>query len=139
ASMRSTTNGPTQDMFVWNGRLVVGNLGGIAADFDHLVNVHGMGLFDGTHWSAPPQTLRADYRVFGTFQSDLIAVGWGISVDGTSITRVARWNGTSWSGFGPNGPDAGTSVQEYHGGLYIAHEPYGANSYAGLAHWNGSG
>jgi hypothetical protein len=139
ASMRSTTNGETQDMFVWNGQLVVGSAGGIAADFDHLVRVHGMGLFDGTHWSAPPQTLRAYYRVFGTFQSDLIAVGSGVSVDGTSITQVARWNGTAWSGFGPNGPDYGTGVQEYHGGIYIAHEPsYPPNSYAGLAHWNGS-
>src|SRR5262249_4332916 len=78
----------------------------------------------------------AQYKYFGELNGDLIVIGGSLSVAGTGIRNVARWNGVSWSGLGTP-PDFPYAVQDFHGDLYIAFDGSlgGATSIAG---WNGA-
>jgi FlgD Ig-like domain len=62
--------------------------------------VNGLASFDGTTWTALGVGLNEPAAVYdvATYHGDLIASGSEIDVAGSH--SVARWNGSSWSGFG---------------------------------------
>ncbi|MEQ1831770.1 MAG: hypothetical protein ABL977_01860, partial [Candidatus Eisenbacteria bacterium] len=134
--MLSPVGGSISDMTVWDGKLVLGMSAGISAERDHYVSTFGLGVWDGQHWSMFGQGVFGQYRFFGNYQGDLVVVGGTVSIRGTTISRVARWNGTAWSGFGTGAPESGISATEYHGALYVTAES--DFSYNGIARWDGT-
>src|SRR5205823_629490 len=54
-----------------------------------------------------------------------------------AISRVARWNGSAWSGFGTNAPDWVGSVQEFHNQLYVGVQQV-AGDPEGIRRWDGT-
>ncbi len=134
--MLSPVGGSISDMTVWNGKLVLGMTAGISAERDHYVSTFGLGVWDGQHWSMFGQGVFGQYRFFGNYQGDLVVVGGTVSIRGTTISRVARWNGTAWSGFGTGAPESGISAIEYHSDLYVTTES--DFNYNGIARWDGT-
>jgi len=135
ASMKSP-NGPIHSMLNWNGNLVVAGAFGLVADSDHYEYARGVGAFDGTSWTPlGGSAVLAQYRVLASWGGDLIVGGYSLSITGTPIQRMARWNGTTWNALGSNAPDFVDAMQEFQGDLY-ATEQLGA--FNGLAKWNGT-
>jgi hypothetical protein len=130
--MLSPEGGDITDLISWNGKLIFGGAPQMAADHDHFVFCPGIGAWDGTHWSALGSSFfRTTAKYFGTYQGDLVAVGYS-----GNLGYVGRWNGTAWSKFGTNPPQYGLAAQEYHNDLYVGHE-FEDGPTDGIARWDG--
>ncbi len=72
----------------------------------------------------------------------LVAAGLFTTAGGTSASRIAKWNGTSWSTFGTNITFNGAikALAVYNGDLYIggSFTQIGTAAIPGIARWNGS-
>jgi hypothetical protein len=107
---------------------------------------NGLAKWNGTAWtpvgaglvsSATGNPAGHALRVVG---SDLVLAGEFTAVNGVACNRIARWNGTAWSPYGP-GFDGAVSSVEVHGGQLVAAGSYsfsGASVVQGPARWNGS-
>jgi len=106
--------------------------------------------WDGLAWSALPATVSGTIRALAAFDDGtgggpaLYATG-SVGVDGTSISRVARWDGASWSSLGVVSPvvggyalavaDGGAGVPALIlGGLFME---IGGTSDSNIARWQG--
>ena len=79
-------------------------------------------------------------RAFGFYRGDLIAGGSFTSIDGVDARGVARWDGSSWRGFGSGLPGEVLAVAVHHDDLYAAGNfaiP-GAAPNVHIARWDGS-
>jgi hypothetical protein len=80
----------------WNGDLLVG---GDLAQVNG-VAVNGLASFDGATWTPLGLGLGSEAGVQGitSYHGDLVVFGYLYTPDGSS--RIARWNGIEWTGFG---------------------------------------
>jgi hypothetical protein len=125
ATMRSPVANNITALEPWNGKLVAAGSFSLVADQDHYLNSVGIGAFDGTHWApVGPNPVFAQFRNLGDWNGDLVVAGYTLSIGGTTIRNVARWNGVSWSQVGSTAPQYGDALQSFHGDLYLTHEDY---------------
>ena len=117
----------------WNGKLVVAPFSSVLAQQDHYQLILGLATFDGSQWAPlSPNFVGGQYKFFETWNGDLIVAGYGITVSGTSIRGVARWDGAAWHDMAGGGMTNTNAVGVFHGDLYIADGP------TGVSRWNGS-
>lgn len=134
----------------WGERLVVGGLE-LASDGAELTHI---AAFDGALWSPLGGGILGDVRDVTTFEGDLVAAGWFSHAGGSQpgdppfveVGGVARWDGTSWSSFGP-GLDLSFALEPrvfalevYQGELYAGgwFDLSGGQAVDSLARWDGS-
>lgn len=67
---------------------------------------------------------------------DLLAAGNFTTVDGMTVNRIARWNGSAWSALGAGLPGVVNSVTELATGEIVAGGTFA--SLGNVASWNGS-
>jgi hypothetical protein len=110
----------------------------------------GIAKWDGAQWSSlgagitigpgggkAPYALRVHDDGTG---AALYAGGAFTVVDGLSVSRIARWNGSTWSGVGSGLDDRVRALEVYAGDLYAGGEfdLSGAVPAQGIAYWDGS-
>ena len=74
------------------------------------------------------------------YNSELIAGGWFTSAGGVEANRIAKWNGTSWSGLGSGMDERVYALTVYNneliaGGWFNSAGGVGASR---IAKWNGT-
>jgi hypothetical protein len=112
--------GYATDMRVWSGRLIVAGPFGLAGAGDRFEVTPGIAAWDGAEWAGLSEGLGGNDIFLGEYNGDLVAAGWRLYVrTDPSITQIARWDGTSWTGFGSNPPDVPECVQQMHQDLYV--------------------
>ncbi len=91
-------------------------------------------LFEGTDWIGLGDFSEFSGRVNAAivFEGDLVVAGEFISVDGTPVNDVARYDGATWTGFGASPLCCGVdALAVYQGKLYAA-------GLGGVMRWTGS-
>lgn len=132
--MSGPTIWPIDDMRSWGGKLIVTGPFSILADQDHWVTHRGISAWDGAHWSPLGSGLIGESVWLGEYGGDLIAFGYHLSVLGTTIQNVARWNGTTWSAVGNTTASYIRSSASFTGDLYVGSD-FGPPA---LSRWNGT-
>ena len=122
--------------------LTVTTSGALAAGgfFEHAgeVDASGVALWDGQSWSALGPGLGGEYTGGGVYavaamsNGDLIAGGKFTIAGGSPASRIARWNGGSWSAMGNPQVSDVYSIIEMPGGDVVA------GGYGLITRWNGA-
>lgn len=87
---------------VWDGKLVV------VGDFWNVgqpcTGCNGVAVWDGTSWTPLDNGVNNDVLVCTVWNNQLV-IGGDFTKDGNgvNISRIAKWNGTSWESVGPIG------------------------------------
>ena len=106
--------------------------------------VHGVPAFAQcmSQWQPPPPKgqLNSSVRSFGSFAGELVAGGSFTQASGRPASRVARWNGVTWTalGTGVNGPVF--ALEEFGAGLVVGGDFWsaGGQPVGHIAIWNGT-
>jgi hypothetical protein len=126
---------------VFNGRLVAA-FWGVGGELEGAVHA-----FDGTSWQPFGGTFSNFIHALAVYNGELIVGGNFATAGGVPCSRIARWNGASWSplGLGVAAPGTVLALAVFlNGGLQSVLYVGGAFSTAGgaavrnLATWNGS-
>ncbi len=108
-------NNEIEDLLVRDGKLIVA--GQFQAGPDQPVSF--LGEWDGTTWSAVPETVNQWVRALGEFEGNLVAAGGFTEQDGRPATHIATWE-RGWSPMG-KGFDGPVNAWCWHNGeLYAA-------------------
>jgi len=139
----SGTNNTVRDLEVFNGELVVvgdfSTAGGIAVD--------NIAKWNGTSWAdvgsasfiGGPTVLKV-FDDGGGSGPALFVGGWFVNVNGISVGRVAKWDGTTWSSVGSGFDDQTVySFAVYDGALYAGGSFSASNGtpVSRVARWDG--
>lgn len=141
------TNVQVSALTVYDGKLIVGGYFETAGG----VTVNNIAAWDGSSWSSLGTGTEGDANAsptvyaLTTYDNKLIAGGGFIAVGGVSASRIAAWDGSSWSALG-SGMEGIINITFVHslivydyklvaGGTF--HEAGGVSSNA-IAAWNGS-
>jgi len=124
--------GHATDMRVWSGRLIVAGYIGLAGVGDRFEMTPGVAAWDGAQWAGFDEGL-GDFDIsLGEYSGDLVAAGWKLKVKADpTISTIARWNGTNWTGFGSHPLYDPLCIQQMHQDLYVG-------DIFGLFGWNGA-
>ena len=104
----------------YNGNLIVGG------DFSHIngVSMNGLAEWDGAVWTPLGTELAAGVGIqsIAVYHGDLVVFGFFDGPGGSS--RIARWNGTEWAGFGSGCTNHylfgdGGAMTVYEGEVYV--------------------
>ncbi len=143
-------NGPVLGLAVRDWSVVVG---GSFTDAAGIATADYFAFWDGWAWSAagsngPGGALNNVVRALLVVEGDIYAGGAFTNAAGVSeADYVARWNGSSWSSLGSNGPGSGALNGEVRalavssGDLYVGGsftDAAGAPQADHVARWNGS-
>lgn len=139
--------GPFRSNFVlvlreWNGDLYIG---GSFASFWNGLDANNVVRWNGSSFARMPDVLQANgvnniVNALEVYNGELIVAGSFTSAAMVSRPRVARWNGSSWSGLGSGLDGVVNAAAIYNNELIVA----GAFNNAGgapasrIARWNGS-
>lgn len=127
-------------LVVYNNKLIA------AGTFTSIAGTAALNIaqWDGSNWSSLGTGIEnyTAFSGFGTvralavFNNELYAGGTFTNAGGTTVSNIAKWNGTSWSTVG-----TGISSCNYYGitslGVYN-NELYAGNSTTGISKWNGT-
>lgn len=149
-SLDSGVDGYASDVEWFNGKLIVGGLFSYAGGPTQwsIPFTRRLAAWDSINgWSSITPLNSPDNAVNSIieFQGNLYIGGYFVNVNNVSTSRIAKWNGTTWSGVGggvSNGNPHVNSMAIYHGQLYVA----GGFQSAGtsnipvwyIARWNGT-
>lgn len=114
------------------------------------VSVNNIALWNGSSWSTLGTGLTGG-GVFGTFVFAIEVVGTDVFVGGNftnaggvPASRIARWNGSSWSalssGLTGSSSDVVYKIKSYNGGIVVVgrFSTAGSTPSSNIAFWNGS-
>lgn len=112
------------NMEIYNGELIV--TGGFSKSWGDKAN--GIMSWDGTQWKELGTGMKLYGKDLLVYENELYVTGQILSSP-TSIKRVAKWNGSIWSGIGIDTMSNGTfqpspggvlAIAEWNGDIYIA-------------------
>lgn len=130
-----------RDAVSWNNNLVV------CGDFWNVnqpcTGCNGIAMWDGTQWLPLGTGFNNDVLCMTVWNGDLVAAGDFTAADGNPVSRIARWNGTTWVGIG-GVSDFDNDIRclaVYNGELWAGgdfNNVAGNTPADGLVKWNGT-
>lgn len=124
------------DMIIHNGQLYVCGL------FIQSASVKYLARWDGAAWVPVGQGADDQVSCLASLNGDLIAGGEFQAIGGVAASRLARWNGTSWSSLtgGQGASDTVNAIAVIGADVYVGGEfgSIGGIAARYLAKWNGS-
>lgn len=135
---------------VWyDGKLIAGgNFSYAGVNQWSIPNTQRIAAWDSINgWQSVTPNGGADSKIncLEIYNNELYAGGSFVSMNGLSVSRIAKWNGTSWSGVGGGihgGMEEVTCMAVYHNQLYVGGDFYfsGSNNLSTncIARWNGT-
>ena len=110
-----TTNRKVASLEVYDGKLYVGG------DFSRIAGIAtiGIGVWDGTSWSAVGGGANGTVACLGRYDGKLFAGGPFNMVGGIWAPHIAQWNGTAWSPLGSGLNELAHTMVEYDGKLIV--------------------
>ncbi|MFT5860211.1 MAG: PKD repeat protein, partial [Flavobacteriaceae bacterium] len=124
---------------VWNGKLVV------VGDFWNVqqpcVGCNGVAVWDGVAWTPLGNGVNNDVLSVTVWNNQVVIAGDFTQADGVPVTRIVRWDGTTWQSMGTIG-DFDNDIRamvEFEGELWAGgdfNNVGGSSSSDGLVKWD---